>query len=592
MCAFFQRALKLDRLIAPCVAAGTVVTVLMLGGMAGILKPTLFLLYAGGFAGLIRFHGIRLRRSDLPLIALPALLILCLLLRFLPCRLSLTDDFSHWGLAARHLLESDAFPDRDSALITFQSYPLGTACFIYYICRLLPWNEGLWLVAQNLLMSLMILPVFACAGKHARRMAPVFPALFLLMFKSDRPLDTLVVDWLLSACGIAMAAMVLRYRSNPQKAVLATLPCMIACVWFKSCGIFFSVCTAVFLAQISDNRRKKWTTLLLLLSACVGAFLLWNLHVRLAFPRGMDSKHAVSLNAYAQHASGKSLRVVLSIAKGMAFAWLPPSRYQVFAVLFFAFCFLTTAAQKKRPFPEARRVKTRNALVVCIAVYVIWYMLLFAMYIFSMSVTEARRLAAFERYDSAGLVYAMGLACIILLNYISCASAPPKRHAVIAVAILSLLSAPMLDMQMEEESFRSFYADLVTRSTSLPAHRSAPRTMLETYGIPGENGRYIICLGAGESTAGITLAGYTSKYELRTPHLAILMRSTAEKYADTPYCWRTMQEKAYVSDPAEKLAAFADYDAILIYEEDPVLETQLAESLSAAGTEIPVLYLP
>lgn len=52
------------------------------------------------------------------------------------CVLTYNDDFSHWGLIVRTMLVEDGFPAAGDPLITFTSYPPGTACLIYYVCRM------------------------------------------------------------------------------------------------------------------------------------------------------------------------------------------------------------------------------------------------------------------------------------------------------------------------------------------------------------------------------------------------------------------------------------------------------------------------
>lgn len=76
------------------------------------------------------------------------------------------DDFSHWGQVAKIKIENDCMPNfKNAELIWFQSYPLGSASFIYYIYKVIGFSEGHMIWAQILLELSSINTFFAYVKK-------------------------------------------------------------------------------------------------------------------------------------------------------------------------------------------------------------------------------------------------------------------------------------------------------------------------------------------------------------------------------------------------------------------------------------------
>ena len=181
LCAALRVRFGLHRFVAPFTAACGVIVFLMLAGMAGLLRPALFALCALGLLGAAYAYLIRRARPEWRLILALAAVFALLYWRYSPCHFWRTDDFSHWGHAARHLLTTDRFPNGGDSYIYFQSYPLGSACFIYYLSRFVSDSEGFMLFAQSVLYVLLFLPVFSLVQRQRRVYYPILAALFLLL---------------------------------------------------------------------------------------------------------------------------------------------------------------------------------------------------------------------------------------------------------------------------------------------------------------------------------------------------------------------------------------------------------------------------
>lgn len=76
------------------------------------------------------------------------------------------DNFSHWGLVARTVLQNDRYPNFADTLIDFQQYPLGSTTFIYYFSKIVSNAEYIQMLAQSYLMLCFLIPIFKYVKKH------------------------------------------------------------------------------------------------------------------------------------------------------------------------------------------------------------------------------------------------------------------------------------------------------------------------------------------------------------------------------------------------------------------------------------------
>lgn len=415
LCAALSARFRLDRFVAPFVAASGIIIALMLAGMLGLLLPAACALYAAGFAGVA--WQLWAKRCPPPgmLLAL-ALFTAFLVWRFYFCPLERDDDFSHWALVARHLLLHDRFPRGGDSVIVFQSYPVGAACFIYYIARFTENSEGVYLIAQNLLLALLFLPTFSLIRARRGTYYPIAFALFFLLIHRFHYMISLQVDLVQSFFGIGAAAAIARYRGDFRRALLAALPAMIAVVFIKNSGLFFAFATAAMLLYVAPcgGARRSLRLAVALFAAPLLAFLLWELHIKLRFPAALDTKHAVSLASYAQESAGKGLPMILQIAARQLRAMLDirDEKSASLAVMVLCGALLLYAT---RALPAERRRRYRACFALSVAAYLLWYLMVFLMYVFSMPQREALALASIFRYNSTGLAYMLGLAGILLL---------------------------------------------------------------------------------------------------------------------------------------------------------------------------------
>ena len=603
LCALSRTALKLSRFAAPCFAAHTVICVMMFAGMLGALEPGFYLLYFGGFAGLIYAYVLKRTKPDLALIALFAVFAGYLAWRLGPTYLSEWDDLSHWGLVARHLLCADAFPDAAATTVTFQAYPLGAAAFIYYVGKTIANTEGVYLAAQNLLYGLFFLPVLAHIRGSRKLLLPAAGLLFFIMFRFNHDITHLFVDWLLAFSGIGTAASVLYYRNDMKRAVLTAIPGIIAVVFLKSSGLFFMAAAALLLAWCAHRKglKPRQTIGIFLLAVCAGAgaYFCWTLHVKASFPAGMDSKHAVNLASYAKNLGNKSFITILRIVKRMLVALVRPYFFQIFSALFMAggFAALRFSARRSPALEPARKDAARG-LWLAVALYVVWHGMIFCTYVFSMSVKEALRLASYWRYSTTGLLYMMGLGAIFLFDFFSDARFRPGRAAKAALAgaaAVSLIAAPWLCAdEFKDLEAKNYYPHFVTRETQLNSLRGGTLKAKEEYNLP-EDGDYLIYAG-GDVIVNAVNAYYRSvKYDLNSLNIHTIARIVAAsgEIQETPeYSIGYPAPKETCADPTGFLSEhLKDYDAFLVLFRDESFEAVMEDFLKTYSGDTPVIFI-
>lgn len=509
--------------------------------------------------------------------------------RFYGSTLYQNDDLSHWALVARHLLRYNAFPDQNAAHVFFQSYPLGAAAFIYYICRTTANTEGMYLIAQNLLFGLFYLPAFAHIHASRRRIgAPIALAVFLFLFNYARSMIDLRVDLLLAFLAFGTSASIIYYRRDPKKALICALPGIMAVVFLKSSGIFFAVIEIILLVCIARLRGcSRRTALLMGFAATCGmllAWLGWMLHIRFSFTAALDTKHAISLSAWAAEAASKNSEVLLAITRGFLKKLLAFSSAQRLACIFILGCIFLLAYKH-----FAAKNKQSGALLLCTlivpaVIYAIWLLMLYLMYIFSMPELEATALAGFSRYNSTGLAYSMGLAAIALFISIGEKHSPallPVRLLQAGSAILCCIAALALGLP---ESITGLHLE---RSEAYVPERAVLMQARKDFSLP-DGGHYAFFCFDEDLSVGPYHEYYRIKYEFETADIIML----AENPENPGVFLAGTRENNHITESLQDdlTTIFDTCDALLVLDPSETFEAQLNRCLDSRSAGIPVLY--
>lgn len=353
------------------------------------------------------------------------------------------DCFSHWLTVIREMFKTDSMPNFNSSLIRFQGYPTGSAGFVYFICKFLGnTRDDLVLFSQSLLYSSSLCVFFAFAKKKniSSLIVILTGSLFCLVANSaaDSPVDSLLVDTLVSVISVAVVAIVIYYRKNLIKGIWLSLPLQIFLVAVKNSGILMVALNTgliVFLSLLNDISEKKkfsFKTSLINIIRCgcltagipAAVYLLWLRHVAYVFSSGTTSKHTASLENYAQTLTAKTPEQIKEILTNYFERFFSMNDTWLLLIVIFAIALFGVVINKL----IFKKNISSDILVfsgICCA-YFAFMAVLAVMYLLSMPYGEAVVLAAYDRYENTVLVYIVGCITVYCLNKLNLFSSTTK----------------------------------------------------------------------------------------------------------------------------------------------------------------------
>jgi len=327
---FLNKKCRIDLAFAPALSVSFILVAVFLSGIVGILSWIVYVLLALGAALFVWMLVQKPATNWKAILTNPALIFLTvcaiyLFIRFNNRVLYSYDDFSHWGTIVKTMLLSNALPNADNSFLMFQSYPPGSACWIYFVARILGAKEGLYFFAQGMLALSFLATMFSFYGKRPKvdLLFPVVGSVLLYTYVLDP--NCLGVDALLATAGLAAALAVYRYRKSLTKRFLFILPLVCTPLLIKNSGVFFSLLPVLLgfyylNEQKKPSARKKWIAAIALVVVPLLVLLLWRQHVATAFDTGLATKHALSAQNFSsvwQTNKSSALQMLTIILKMM-----------------------------------------------------------------------------------------------------------------------------------------------------------------------------------------------------------------------------------------------------------------------------------
>ena len=333
------------------VSAATLTT---LAGMLNLLPEAVWLLWG---AGLVLAANSLWRRESLRAVVTPGTCFFAAAaigLAFLMngARVLQYDDFSHWALVARTILERNALPTFRDTTLSFLNYPPGSACWVYFFCRLCGTeSEGAMLFAQSLMMLACLLPLFLIARKR-----PVW--------------------------SVSLASVVAAYAFLSRETQLMTLYVDLLLPMVAAAGMLLA------LSSIREPRRAA-------LLAPVGVLYIWIRHTTMVFENASATKHAMRPGQLLSTFSEKTAAEISDICSAYVSALGEASVLPLACLAVMGLCLLAVSARRRALYRPGA-----GALCAAALVSVIYLAGLLLMYLFSMPTGEALILASLNRYLS------------------------------------------------------------------------------------------------------------------------------------------------------------------------------------------------
>lgn len=331
----------------------------------------------------------------------------------LTSRLIHYDNFSHWAIVVKQMLSTNAFPDASSALIDFKNYPLGSSSFLYFICRFAGNSQGIMLAAQGLLIFACFYAMFGVITEKKRFLLFAFMAAgcsLLSIFNITIRVTNLLVDFLLPIYTLVLFVMIYRYQWEIKKACISIIPVAGLLMIIKNTGVIFGGIGFFFLIYIWLKNRyqpfwKNGLAVILSIGTAFLPYLLWNIHMAVKF-QGVENKFEVSADSIRSVSGGKSPEEVHQIVALFVKSVFDITSRPAMGILGFHVAVITASV-----FAAILLKKSWNLWKTLIALDVVlmgYYLGILGLYIFSMPIDEALRLAGFERYASSIVVLFAG----------------------------------------------------------------------------------------------------------------------------------------------------------------------------------------
>lgn len=388
-------------------AAGLMVLTSYAAGLAGLLRGGAMLCMALGAAGAVYtlIASVKKKRAPQGLATMAVCLLGVLAVSYYAHagRLyGLWDEFSHWGLAMRHMRESHSMARGAGVPILFQDYPPATALFAYVMGFFTPeFAEDATFVAQNLLMLCAMAPMLADLSVKkplSLLSAASLSALLPIIMNADA-YSTVYVDSLLGVMtGMALLCFFAKGRTRADDMSFAALLFLLTLT--KPSGLGLAVIVlAVALAGMLWAKETRWVALTGGLFAAAAAKISWNVYMALC--AGGESWNLGAINPL--HIGEVQKEVLLHFLRAveerpLLSYWVPVTYLMGVAVFAFAAWLLVQIIGKDRgralkpAFVGAALGSGAYALV----------MLLLYMYVYT--VEEGVGLASYERYMATYLL--------------------------------------------------------------------------------------------------------------------------------------------------------------------------------------------
>ena len=406
--------------------------VLFLAGILNLLRATAWIIFLTGLV--LAVQSIRKKQSAREFLCPGVAFFLAFGVFFLfQLRGSIFtsyDNFSHWGLVAKILSQSHRFPNFSDQAMTFSSYPLGSTVLVYYVGEILGSSaEWVQMYAQAMVMVGMLVGLFAFARGAFQTIAAGAFAVFLLCCNID--FFELLVDSLLPIVALSGAALCCYYGRELSKRLWVLPVYGIFLLSIKNSGALFALFLYGYAWLLLREEKLSFVTWLKLLAFPAAALLLWQKHVSLVYAHGLLAKHSMSPRYLYRMLVRKPADQLMPIVQNMGKAVFTPSNPIFILLLFGLLLFLAARrfGKQKRP---------GQLLLLAAVCYVLYQIGTLGMYLLSMPLDEALRLACYDRYHKSMLMFVAGL--LFLQTLLTVNEAPEgKRFRLFAPAATAVM---------------------------------------------------------------------------------------------------------------------------------------------------------
>lgn len=459
-----KRRNKIRKEFIPIIIISVITIVEFLAGILNLMKiTTILIVLSGVILAIYEFLTIIKRKEKLQIdigIIIFAIFICLFAYLLIGAKLLHYDNFSHWGTIVKELLIENKLPNFESDTILFTSYPPATACFIYFCCKFLGNSESAMLFAQSMLILTSLYTIFALCKKDKKITYLIGCLAFIYLLLGNIFIDELLVDTVLPVMGIAAFVIIIYYQKDLKKGLLCSIPVLSVLTLVKNSGIFFvlvdlTIWIIYFIKQngIKGFIKEKYIMIILLPFFLQ---LLWNGHIGLVFEEPDLAKHSMSVSNYITNIKEKGIDNIIFIGKKFVKEMTSLQNIENIVMPLFIIYFINLLWMYRKNSEMKKIVK--NTFIFMLISYGIYQISLLAMYIFSMPMAEAEKLASYSRYYRTILLFEYGIVITTTLRILNNGIDVKKERVIetiiIILTMLLIVFSPNKLQQMYQRNFK------------------------------------------------------------------------------------------------------------------------------------------
>ncbi|KYP17167.1 hypothetical protein [Streptococcus parauberis] len=314
------------------------------------------------------------------------------------------DNFTHWATIVKFLFLEDRLPAVADRIISYNTYPVGSSLYLYYITKYVGFSEGIMLVGQFLIIAAAQFSIFGVVKDH-RRLLPnaiIFASLGVMTYLNfSIRFNNLLVDLLIAILAISAISVLYLQKNNFLQISFFISIILSFLVLVKASALFFVICIIIaYLGVfIRKNRHEKniklyLSSLLLLLPIIFNQ--LWSVHVKSVFAGMASKKHDFAAGPITSVFEGRlslNQQLILNNYLKTVFSIHTLTSLQIIVIFSSFLIFSLVIGIKFKTWKTNIMVFWANVLITFL-----YYFGNLIMYLTAMPVEEAKRIAGFERY--------------------------------------------------------------------------------------------------------------------------------------------------------------------------------------------------
>jgi len=377
-------------------------------GYMGLLFPGIYIMYIIGLGLFVfcLFAYPKIYKKNLYLYGLAGFVMLVYTGLFLRSNVGDYDAFSHWGLAVRLMQTTRALPSAVDTCISFSDYPLAMPIFCLFNSGRTLYQENLYQQAHALVLVFSILPILDSSmdkpgDKWSRRlfMGLVFVFTIGLVEVASVRTFTMYIDTILATVAFSLSYLIYYERKDVRRVWLPFLLIGSFLISIKHSGLIFLIFSMVLLIFFMIRERKVSLSLIIGLILPLIVQQAWILHHKRTFVVGEASKHSMSLTRYSEELADKGQGNIDMIIS-MFIERNIKDPYWYLVLILFGLGLVALILTRKKVWLS----------LTCLSFFAIFTSLAYqvgnlCMYLYSMPLYEARRLASYDRYFNSMKIY-------------------------------------------------------------------------------------------------------------------------------------------------------------------------------------------